>query len=155
VPDEPSAPEATRDVAKEDAMRRLLSVLAGLGLLASIAAPVAAAGPPALAFYVDGVRYRTVGTPTDFSGTGAPTHSFDAIYALGDGLINVAESAPGDRGYNGGRWMVLPVTWNVAPVQLTSDEQVESYAANGWITVATTPAKQFECPVIPVQGGRG
>ena len=65
-------------------MRRLLSLLAGLGLLASIAAaPVAAGGPPSLAFYVDGVRYRTVGTPTDFSGTGAPAHSFDTIYALG------------------------------------------------------------------------
>jgi len=137
-------------------MRRLLSLLAGLGLLLSMAvAPVAAGGPPSLAFYVDGVRYRTVGTPTDFSGTGAPAHSFDAIYALGGGLINVAEAAPGDRGFNGGRWMVLPITWHVAPVQLTSDEQVAWYADNGWITVATTPVKQFECPVIPVQGGRG
>ena len=135
-------------------MRRLLSLLAGLGLLASIAAaPVAAGGPPSPAFYVDGEVYRTVGTPTDFSGTGAPAHSFDAIYALGNGLMNVAEAAPGDRGYNGGRWMVLPVTWHVTAVQLTSDEQVAWYAANDWITVATTAVKQFECPVIPVQGG--
>lgn len=136
-------------------MRRLLSLLAGLGLLASIgAAPVAAGGPPSLAFYVDGARYRTVGTPTDFSGTGAPAHSFDTIYALGGELINVAESAPGDRDYNGGRWTVRPVAWNVAPVQLTSDEQVEAYAAMGKLTILA-PVKWFECPVIPVQGGRG
>jgi hypothetical protein len=135
-------------------MRRLTSFLAGLGLMASIgAAPAAAGGPPSLAFYVDGTRYRTVGTPTDFSGTGAPAHSFDTIYALGSGLINVAEAAPGDRGYNGGRWMVLPIDWQVAPVQLTSDEQVESYAAQGMLTILA-PVKWFECPVIPVQGGR-
>ena len=40
-----------------------------------------------------------------------PGHSFDRIYVLGDGLLNVAEAKPGDRDYNGGRWMVLPVTW--------------------------------------------
>ena len=135
-------------------MRRLLSLLAGLGLLLSIAAaPVAAGGPPSLAFYVDGVRYRTVGTPTDFSGTGAPAHSFDTIYALGSGLINVAEAAPGDGDYNGGRWMVRPVAWRVSPVQLTSAEQVEWYADQGMLSILD-PVKSFECPVIPVQGGR-
>jgi hypothetical protein len=134
-------------------MRRLLSILAGLGLVLSIAAaPAAAGGPPSLAFYVDGVQYRTVGTPTDFSGTGAPAHSYDTIWALGNGLANVAEAAPGQPGYNGGRWMVLPVTWNVAPVQLTSNEQVEAFAEAGWITVGTTPLQLFECPVIPVSG---
>lgn len=135
-------------------MRRLalaLTVLsAALGL---VAGPVAAGGPPSLAFFVDGERYRTVGTPTDFSGTAAPAHSFDVIYALGNGLINVAEAAPGDRDFNGGRWVVTPVAWNVAPVQLTSDEQVEAYAAAGMLTIGA-PIKWFECPVIPV-GGRG
>ena len=54
-------------------MRRLASLLAATGLLISIAAaPVAAGGPPSLSFYIDGARYRTVGTPTDFSNTGAP-----------------------------------------------------------------------------------
>ena len=130
-------------------MRRLISLLAGFGLVLSMAAvPVSAGSPPSLSFYVDGVRYRTVGTPTDFTNTGAPTSSFEAIYALGDGLINVAEAAPGQPGFKGGRWMVLPITWNVAPVQLTSDEQVELYATNGWITIGSTPVKEFECPVI-------
>ena len=30
-------------------------------------------------------------------GTGAPAHSFDRIYVLGDGLMNVAEAKPGDE----------------------------------------------------------
>ena len=104
-------------------MRRLFSALAGLGLVLSIAAaPVAAGGPPSLSFYIDGARYRTVGTPTDFSNTGAADSTYDKLYALGDGLINVAEAKPGDRDFNGGRWMVLPVTWSTTPVQLTSAE---------------------------------
>lgn len=135
-------------------MRRLLTVIAGttlsLALTASIVA--AAAGPPALSFYIDGVRYRTVGTPTDFSRTGAPAHSFETIYALGGDLINVSEAAPGQPGFRGGRWMVLPVTWNVDPVQLTSNEQVEAYAEAGMITIGSTPVKEFECPVIRDNG---
>jgi hypothetical protein len=39
----------------------------------------AANGVSGPAFYVDGVLYRTVGTPTDLSGTGAPAHSFDIL----------------------------------------------------------------------------
>ncbi len=62
----------------------------------------------------------------------------------------MAEAKPGDRDFNGGRWMVLPVTWNTAPTQLTSAEQVEAYAAAGMLTIADAPVKQFECPVIPV-----
>jgi hypothetical protein len=117
----------------------------------SLAAGTASAGgPPSLSFYVDGTRYRTVGTPTDFTGTGAPADSFEMIYALGPGLVNVAEAGPGQPEFRGGRWMVLPVTWNTTPVQLTSNEQVEAYAANGWITIGTTPVKEFECPVIRV-----
>jgi hypothetical protein len=130
--------------------RRLAAGTAAAAMLLSIAATsVAAGGPPSLAFYVDGERYRTVGTPTDFSRTGAPAQSYDAIYVLGGNLVNVAESAPGDRDYNGGRCMVLPVTWHTAPVQLTSEEQIEAYAAAGMLTIASSPVRMFACPVIP------
>ncbi len=136
-------------------IRRLVSGLAAAAMLLSMTATsVAAGGPPSLAFYVDGARYRTVGTPTDFSGTGAPASSYDRIYVLGGDLVNVAEAKPGDRDFNGGRWMVLPLTWHVAPVQLTSAEQLEAMAANGSLSIADAPSKLFECPVIPV-GGRG
>ena len=59
------------------------------------------------AFYVDGQLYRTVNTPTDLSNTGAPASSFDTIYQFfGVQPFNVATAAPGDAGYNGGRWLV-------------------------------------------------
>ena len=134
-------------------MRRIATLLASLGLLLTIAAsPAAAGGPPAVGFYVDDALYRTVGTPTDLSGTGAPADRFDRSYALGAGLRNVAEAKPGDRDFNGGRWMVLPITWHVDPVQLTSAEQVEAYADAGWLSIGSTPLRMFECPVIPLRG---
>ena len=133
-------------------MRRLALIFTTLGLLASLAGPVAAGGPPALSFYIDGVRYRTIATPTDLSGTGAPASSFDRIYALGSGLINVAEAKPGDTDFNGGRWMVLPVTWQTTPTQLTSAEDVEAWAAAGLLTIGATPVREFVCTVNRVPG---
>jgi beta-glucanase (GH16 family) len=135
-------------------MRRLLTaiVAASFALILSIGA-VAAGGPPALSFYVDGQQYRTIATPTDLSGTGAPAHSFDRIFALGGGLANVSEAKPGDSDYNGGRWMVLPITWHVTPVQLTSAEQVEAYADEGKLTIGSEPVARFVCPVIKVPAG--
>lgn len=132
-------------------LRRLATALAATALLTSVAAASAFAGSaPHIGFYADGTLWRTEGTTTDFTNTGAPTSSFEAIYALGNGLINVAAAAPGDPGFRGGRWMVLPVTWNTTPVQLTSGDQVQAYASAGLLTIASTPVKEFECPVIPI-----
>lgn len=141
-------------------MRRTLTLAATTLLALAVSAGAASAagkGPPHIGFYVDGEQYRTVGTDTDFNGTGAPAHSFDIIYALGedaDGnpLLNVAEAKPGDRDYNGGRWMVLPVSWNVDPVQLVSAEEVLEYESLGMLEIADEPVKLFECPVIKVPG---
>ena len=137
-------------------MRRIASLLASVGLLLSIAAaPTTAGGPPALSFYIDGARYRTVGTPTDFSNTGAPDFTYDRIYALGEGLVNVAEAKPGDRDFNGGRWAVMPITWHSTPVQLTSAEQVEAYADSGLLSIGSTPVRLFFCSVNRVPPGHG
>src|SRR3990170_673366 len=136
-------------------MRRLFLSLAAASLLVATSAGAALAGPPLPdAFIVDGVKYRTVVTPTDLSGTGAPDSSYDTIYALGSGLTNVAEAAPGDRDYNGGRWMVLPVTWaaDVMPHQLYSAEEVLAAALAGDLSIAVDPVAQFVCPVIPTRG---
>ena len=131
-------------------MRRL-SFFTGTALaVALIAAPVAAGGPPSVGFYVDGALYRTIATPTDLSGTGAPRHSFDTIYALGDGLINVAEAKPGDRDYNGGRWMVTAIEWHTAPTQLTSAEEVLAAEAAGDLSIGGV-VKMFVCPVIKLK----
>ena len=137
-------------------MRRILLALAGA---AALAVPAAQAGVTGPAFYVDGTLYRTVNTPTDLSGTGAPAHSFDTIYEFGGAQPNVATAAPGDPGYNGGRWMVHLLTFPsgyAAAVaagdangsgDLDSDEEIAAAIAAGAATDAGV-VKQFVCPVI-------
>ena len=133
-------------------VRRVMAATSAVALLASIGASgVLAGGPPKLAFYVDDVRYRTVGTPTDFFGTGAPLSTYDRIYNLGTG-INVGEAKPGDRDFNGGRWLVYTVTWNVAPVQYTNVEDIWAAADRGDLTINPDPVKAFFCNVAPVPG---
>jgi hypothetical protein len=60
--------------------------------LATVAAGIlttaAAAGVTGPAFYVDGQLYRTVNTPTDLSGTGAPANAWDTIYDFGGNQMN-------------------------------------------------------------------
>ena len=135
-------------------MRRLTSAIVGATLAISAFSGIAAAGgPPSLAFYVDDVRYRTVGTPTDFFGTGAPDSTYDKIFNLGTG-INVGEAKPGDRDFNGGRWLVYTVTWHVAPVQYTNVEDIYAAADRGDLTINPVPVRAFFCNVAPVPGSR-
>jgi hypothetical protein len=116
------------------------------------------------AFYVDGDLYRTVNTPTDLSGTGAPAHSFDTIYDLGGAQPNVATAAPGDPGYNGGRWMVHALAFNTSWAatvaahdangsgDLDSDEEIAAALADPGASGARDlgVVKRFVCPVIKV-----
>jgi hypothetical protein len=124
-----------------------------------IAAGDGAAGATGPAFYVDGQLYRTVNTPTDLSKTGAPASSFDTIYQFfGVQPFNVATAAPGDAGYNGGRWRVhglefADYTAAVAAFDsngsgdFDSDEEVTAALAAGAAT-DTGVVTSFVCPVI-------
>lgn len=142
-----------------------ISALAALLLLPAAAASAGVTGP---AFYVDGTLYRTVGTPTDFSETGAPAHSYDTIYDIPG--TNVASAAPGDRDFNGGRWMVHSVTIEDVAAAIAAAEAAtpgtahdngvfdtaeEVEAAIG-LELATDNGvvRMFECPVIPQARGR-
>jgi hypothetical protein len=121
-----------------------------------------AGGVTGPAFYVNGNLYRTVNTPTDLSKTGAPAHSFDTIYDLGGTQLNVAEAAPGVKGYNGGRWMVHAVSFNTSWAatvaahdangsgNLDSAAEVRSALADAGAGGATDlgVVKQFVCPAI-------
>lgn len=142
----------------------IAAAAAAVGLVVPGAAAVASAagsgGVTGPAFYVDGELYRTVATPTDLAGTGAPDHSFDTIYAI-DGQPNVATAAPGDRGYNGGRWRVralaiadpdaaLAVADTNASGDLDSDEEIDLALAAGAATLGGIVAS-FVCPVIPAR----
>ena len=139
-----------------------VAVLALAG--AGIAAAAGAGGVTGPAFYVDGELYRTVVTPTDFSGTGAPDHTFDAIYDFGGAQPNVAEAGPGQPGFNGGRWNVHALGFNTdwattvaahdmnGSGDLDSNEEVEAALADMSPAGATDLGivKSFECPVIKV-----
>lgn len=142
------------------------AAVAALGIASILggAAEAAVSGP---AFYVDGTLYRTVGTPTDLSRTGAPDGSYDIIYNLGGAQpYNVAESAPGDRDFNGGRWQVHRVVFSdyagaIADSSvdvngngvLDSDGEVLAAIAGGYATDAGV-VKEFVCTVVRIPAGR-
>jgi hypothetical protein len=147
-------------------MRRLAQFLA-LAAIAAVAVPAAAlaagsGGVTGPDFYVDGSLYRTVGTPTDLSQTGAPASSFETIYDFGGLQPNVAEAGPGQPGFRGGRWQVRPLAFNTsyaatvaahdtnASGDLDSNEEVEAALADAGAGGATLGGvvKAFECPVI-------
>ena len=148
-------------------MRRLLLLLC-LAVLATASSALAngAGGVSGPAFYVDGTLYRTVATPTDLSGTNAPAHSFDTIYALAGQPFNVATAAPGDRDYNGGRWMVHAIAYNTSWAataaahdanssgDLDSEAEVLAALADPGPGGATDAGvvQQFVCPVIKLKG---
>jgi hypothetical protein len=116
----------------------LLTVTLGTSLAS------AKGGPPGGTIYAHDVAYRTVGTPADL-----PDHGkFDAIYVMGDGLANVAESAPGDQDFNGGRWEVRVVTWEtISPTQFTNVEDLRAAEMRGEVSFSEV-VRRFECPLI-------
>jgi hypothetical protein len=131
---------------------KLHRVLAS-GLLACLVLTTTAfaqAGPPGGTIYVHDVAYRTIGTPADL-----PDHGrFDHIYVLGDGLGNVADAAPGDHDYNGGRWEVRAVQWEtIPPTQFTNVEDLLNAANAGEISIGPV-IRRFECPLIRGRGPR-
>lgn len=148
--------------------RAIITVASALALAAVPAAALAqgAGGVTGPAFYVNGQLYRTVNTPTDLSGTGAPDESFDVIYDFGGAQMNVATAAQGDAGYNGGRWRVHALSFNsiyAAAVAahdadgdgvLDTNAEVWSALADGGATGITDAGivKSFVCPAIPVGG---
>jgi hypothetical protein len=152
---------------KEAIMRRIALLIAVVAALlavpgAALAAGNGAGGVTGPAFYVDGELYRTVGTPTDLSTTGAPDHSFDVIYGIA-GQPNVATAAPGDRDYNGGRWKVHALSFTdydeaVEMVDangsgdLDSADEVHAAMAAGYVDNDEI-VRSFECPVIPLPRG--
>jgi hypothetical protein len=138
----------------------LIGTVAGCALVLGTAGAAAggSGGVTGPAFYVDGELYRTVNTPTDLSRTGAPDSSFDTIYEFFGVQPNVATAAPGDPGYNGGRWRVHGLQFSDYEAALAafdangsgdfdSDEEVTAAIDAGAATDIGV-VKSFVCPVI-------
>jgi hypothetical protein len=143
--------------------RRTLTLAAALAAVGTLAAAALAGsgGVTGPAFYVDGQLYRTVATPTDLPAS-APAHSFDLIYDFGGLQPNVAEAAPGDRDYNGGRWTVRALAFADYAAALAAFDANGSGAFDSVEEVAAAIAagaatdlgivKRFVCPAIPLPG---
>jgi hypothetical protein len=94
--------------------KRILVTAAAIASVATVAVggvgTASAAGVSGPAIYVDHELYRTVATPTELSGTGAPAQAWDTIYSFNGAQASVATAAPGDPGFTGGRWQVHSVS---------------------------------------------
>jgi hypothetical protein len=126
-------------------MRRLLLlVLASAVALAVLAAPAMASegnslGPPGGTFYAGNETFQTILTPTTLPDIGP----FDTLYMFPDcaTCVPVSDAAPGDVGYNGGRWKVVLAEGITS--QLTNAEDVVAAADSLVVT-----QMRFVCPLI-------
>ena len=152
-------------------MRPILATVATVLAVLAVASGAAANGSGGVtgpAIYANGVLFRTVGTPTDFSGTGAPLSSFQVLYSFAGVQPDVATAGPGDPGYRGGRWQVHALAFNTSYAatvaahdangsgDLDSAAEVQAALADAGANGATDTGvvKSFECPLIPVPGSR-
>ena len=147
-------------------MRRFL-----LASIAAVAACLWAASAFAGAFvshgavmYVDGVQYGTVDTPAFFNehAGAAPARTLDTLYVLPSGpesffQLHVADAAPGDRDYNGGRWIVKGVFFTTSYASAVAtyggangvfDSDAEVLAAINAGAATAVELFRFECPVL-------
>jgi hypothetical protein len=125
-------------------MRRLVPLLIAVAFAGAVpAVPVLAAGnslgPPSDTIYAFDQAFRTVATPTSLPNKG-PT---DTIYVFPDCATceSVSEAAPGQPGYNGGRWKVVEAHGITS--QLTNADDVVA-SASSLVDTGT----RFVCPLI-------
>ncbi|KAA3634377.1 MAG: hypothetical protein DWP97_07250 [Calditrichaeota bacterium] len=139
-------------------MKRSILLILVLSFSLVAASFVSAGGPPGGAIWADGHAYKTIGTPANFPDKGPK----DGIYVFDnlEGQNPVAESKPGDKDYNGGRWQVYVLAFTeeglaihdanndgAADFELMSWEDVQTHIGLGHLEqVAVGPS--FECPLI-------
>jgi hypothetical protein len=131
-------------------MSRITQSVAVLLVLLIPGLAFAQLGPPSGMIYANDELFRTIGTPTELPDRG----QFDILYALGGDPANVSEAAPGDPGYNGGRWEVRPITWlTIEPTQFTNADQILEAEAAGEIEIGEV-TQRFQCPLIKAEHER-
>lgn len=134
--------------------KTFFALLLVIALLVIAAIPAFAAGPnfgPAI--YADGVAWGTKGNGDLPAPTDNNRQSFDGLYKFLNGVegqLAVAEAAPGNPAYNGGRWIEYNVTWSGSPELVTSYAQLMALEQAGAVTIVETGA-YFQCPLLPVK----
>lgn len=134
--------------------KKLFALLFVAALLIVAVVPTFAAGPnfgPAI--YADGEAWGTKGNGDLPAPTENNRQSFDGLYKFTNGVegqLAVAEAAPTNPAYNGGRWIEIFVTWNVEPELVTSYAQLQEHIDAGHVTMVESGA-YFQCPLLPVK----
>ena len=135
----------------------LLVLVLGLMIAGSASADAPNFGP---AIYGDGEAWGTKGLADLPAPNEHNAQSFDKLFQFtngAEGQLPVAEAAPGNPNYNGGRWNAQSVTWTAAgladnnplPV-LTSYDEIMDYHEQGYLSI-TSAGSYFECPLLPVK----
>ena len=123
-----------------------------LVLLLVAAAPAFAAGPNfGSAIYADDVTWGTKGTTSLPAPNEDNRQSYDGLFKFTNGVegqIPVAEAAPGNPAYNGGRWIEYFVTFTGMPEMVTSYDQLSALADVGLVTIVES-GNYFQCPLLP------
>jgi hypothetical protein len=156
-------------------MSRKLSsmlIIAALALLVVVPA-YALPGKPGFTdhIYADGEAWGTKVTAVFKDPQGnSGGKSFDALYVITNDnnpeeQLPVAEAAPGNPDYNGGRWATKTVMWTeagfaahgIVPI-LKSQADIDLHASLGHLIIMDgspggpgAPPDYFECPLLPVK----
>ncbi|MCJ7453171.1 MAG: hypothetical protein MUO39_11950 [Steroidobacteraceae bacterium] len=147
--------------------RNILLALLSTVCLSVMAGPASAQQPnfgPAL--YADGALWGTKGTTNLPAPNAHNVQSFDKLFVIVNGApgqLPVAEAAPGNPLYNGGRWFTHTVMWttegmnanNPLPV-LMSYGDIQLHYNLGDLAIAPGspaggPSDYFQCPLLPVK----
>jgi hypothetical protein len=136
-----------------------IAILAAVVVAILAYAPYATVKPDAI--WGDGQLYGTVITPTHLPDKGPKDRLYNFDMSGLTGQAAVAESKPGDRDYNGGRWQVIFLEFTdegrqvhdpdgdlQVNFQLMSWEEVEQHIALGHLVVKSM-GPSFVCPMIP------
>lgn len=146
-------------------------VISSLALVASAGILAANPGKPSFSpmIYGDGAVWGTKGAAALPAPREHNRDSFDALYVITNsnnpqGQLPVAEAAPGNPNYNGGRWFTHTVEWTaegfmdhgIVPI-LKSLDDIRFHESLGHLVITPGsfpggPPVYFECPLLPVKG---
>lgn len=151
--------------------KKMKSITASFGMFAlclTLAAGATFAQKPNFspALYGDGEVWGTKAATTLPEPKGRNLHSFDKLFVFVNGApgqLPVAEAAPGNPMFNGGRWFTHTAMWTFEgmlahdplPVLMSYDEVFLHYSL-GHLAVAEGtfeggPPAYFVCPLLPVK----
>jgi hypothetical protein len=137
-------------------LRKFALLTLVLALSLAITIPAFAAAPDFSAgIYADGQVFGTKGNADLPAPNENNRQSFDPLIKFtngAEGQLPVAEAAPGNPAYNGGRWIEYKATWDAdaAHVLLTSYAEVLEQVELGNLSLTET-GNYFQCPLLPVK----